>query len=675
MKKNLISAIICVIIIIGGTVGIYAENNGNLQSTLLDDLNKESVELEASLDSRRELLYIASGSPGYLSTYETLNSFGEEVGGDYQIFVRYYDSHNTEEKLKIFKESIESTLDYHDGIKATVAHGDMAASFVLENYELFEGMPVFLAGIIDEKIKEDGINKGVSAIYMSTDTFKKNVEMIYRMYKDTRDLVVVTGSDELYEDIIEEYKQLDEKYKEMDFRRITLTYTNKSEVIEKLSKVDSDKEVILYCMPRIGMLGGELEFRSTEFSNLGEITRLVRSSTDAPIFSDVRKPIENGMLGGYTSDLKEEGKISAVILRQILEKKKQNQDTKIYDFEDIITGKLAYNKVSKTNANVTQIPEDAEKLYVTSNGYVNHELVYRTIFISILIIVAIFVKIICELRRQKKVNSALRAAKELAEDMNSSKNNLMSNISHELKTPVTVIHSSSQLLQKLSSGDEPVDNKILNYNLDIIDKNTARLMRLINNIIDVSKVENGFDKLNACNVEVVSFIEEIVFSVVPYAENKDLDFLFDTEIEELIMAVDINKIERIVLNLLSNAIKFSKSGTMFYVDLSVRENNLSIKVKDQGIGMKETDLDFIFDKFAQVDNKFTRLTEGSGIGLTLVKVFTELHGGKVTVESELGVGSTFEVLIPINVIPDQEILYNVPRDERATVSELSDIYL
>ncbi|MDZ7548547.1 GHKL domain-containing protein, partial [Clostridium perfringens] len=142
---------------------------------------------------------------------------------------------------------------------------------------------------------------------------------------------------------------------------------------------------------------------------------------------------------------------------------------------------------------------------------------------------------------------------------------------------------------------------------------------------------------------------DITLSVIPYIQSKGLELVFDTDIEEKIMCFDPDKIERIVLNLLSNAIKFSNPAGIINISLKDMGNGISFSVKDTGIGIKEDQLNIIFERFKQVNKSFTREQEGSGIGLSLVKALVELHNGSIEVKSSYSEGSEFIVKLPSNM--------------------------
>ncbi len=252
----------------------------------------------------------------------------------------------------------------------------------------------------------------------------------------------------------------------------------------------------------------------------------------------------------------------------------------------------------------------------------------------------------------------------------------LSNISHELKTPLNVIFTAVQLL----GFYEKDINKDLDYEkqdkyLKLIKQNCYRLMKLINNLLDTTKLDSGYLKLNLVNYNIVSLIEEITLSVTSYAESKGINIVFDTNVEEKIIAVDPDKIERIILNLLSNSIKFTNPEGNIFVNIIDSEEYVYIHVKDTGVGMPSDKLESIFERFFQIDKTLKKNKEGTGIGLHLVKSFVEMHKGKVTIKSELGKGTEFIIKLPAIVcnknIKSKNVVYEA-NVERINM-EFSDI--
>ncbi|MGK0468693.1 ATP-binding protein, partial [Clostridium sp.] len=198
------------------------------------------------------------------------------------------------------------------------------------------------------------------------------------------------------------------------------------------------------------------------------------------------------------------------------------------------------------------------------------------------------------------------------------KTEFLANMSHELRTPLNVICSTIQLLKTLDGSKQLGDEKI-KYYIKIMNQNSLRLLRLINNIIDTTKLDANYMSLNLKNGDIVYVVEEISQSVAEYIKNNGITLIFDTDVEEKIIAFDEEKIERIMLNLLSNAVKFTKKNGSILVNIYDKGDFVEISVKDTGIGIPKDKLKFIFERFAQIDKSTSRQNEGSGIGLALVK--------------------------------------------------------
>lgn len=248
---------------------------------------------------------------------------------------------------------------------------------------------------------------------------------------------------------------------------------------------------------------------------------------------------------------------------------------------------------------------------------------------------------------------AFNKIQQLEEEYDQMKNEFFANVSHELHTPLNVILSSVQLLVSMNKGHHFRGNiKGVDKVSEMIKQNTYRLLRLVNNLIDSSKINASFYDIHMKNNDIVNIVEEISLAAAVFIKERNINFLFDTDVEECIMACDADMIERIILNILSNAIKFTGSGGEIFVNMHKEDSNIIISIKDSGIGMSEEQQKLIFERFKQVDKSFTREREGSGIGLSLVKLLVELHKGSVSVKSQLNLGSEFTVIFPI-ILNDQ----------------------
>lgn len=219
------------------------------------------------------------------------------------------------------------------------------------------------------------------------------------------------------------------------------------------------------------------------------------------------------------------------------------------------------------------------------------------------------------------------------------------NISHDLKAPLNIIYSSQQLLEKQFLTENIDYNKASKY-ITSIKLNSIRLTRLLNNILDISKIDAAKFSLNLRNLDIVTTIEGITDSLVDFMSSKGILLSFDTEFEEMILALDEEKLERIILNLLSNALKFTPAGGKIFIKLYEDTDFVFVSIKDTGMGIDEETQRNIFDRFVQGSLSPTNNMSGSGIGLSLVKSLMILHGGEVALESQLGIGSNFILKFP-----------------------------
>ena len=254
------------------------------------------------------------------------------------------------------------------------------------------------------------------------------------------------------------------------------------------------------------------------------------------------------------------------------------------------------------------------------------------------------------------------------------------NISHELRTPLNLIFGSLQLIKSVEKEVLEKRNSLNKY-IDIIDQNSKRLLKLVDNLIESTRMKCGYYEYNPKNYDIVSFVENISMSVADFAKQNNIDLIFDTDVEEKIMAFDLEKLERIMLNLLSNSIKYNKAQGQIEVLLNDCNNTFVITVKDTGVGIPSDKLMYIFERFRQVENRFNKSTEGSGIGLSLVKDLIEIQGGTIEVKSELGVGSEFIIKLPVKILSDDSNIDKVyfNNDYHDLVKrmniEFSDIYI
>ena len=249
-----------------------------------------------------------------------------------------------------------------------------------------------------------------------------------------------------------------------------------------------------------------------------------------------------------------------------------------------------------------------------------------------------------KLRKEMEKNEQL-FKKVLSLEQN--KNNYFVNLSHELRTPLNVLSSINQLIKEFTKKDNFITPEKLSYYMGIMDRNCSRLLSLINNLIDHTKIENNSYIINKKDEDIVYLVEETVLDMKDYIEEKGLELIFDTDVEEKVIRCDKVDIERCIINLVGNAVKFTHEGGLIEVLLQDLDDKVKIIVKDNGIGISEENQKIIFDRFNQVVDESSEQKGGSGLGLTITKQLITLHNGEIYVESEVGVGSEFIIILPV----------------------------
>lgn len=238
--------------------------------------------------------------------------------------------------------------------------------------------------------------------------------------------------------------------------------------------------------------------------------------------------------------------------------------------------------------------------------------------------------------QRKKLNQQLQ-------QLDVAKSHFFANVSHELRTPLTLI------IAPLKNAIEKVKNQLVKEDLELAYKNGQQLLNLVNEILDLSKLESGKMTLETKKVQVSSLLQRIFYAYESFAQYKGIDFKLDNALPQQLWALlDIQKFEKILNNLLSNALKYSESGDQVWMQALVNDTgHLTVTVKDTGSGIATADLPKLFDRYYQSQQKKDNFQGGTGIGLALAKEYTHLFQGDLTVESQLEKGTTFYLNLPL----------------------------
>ena len=236
----------------------------------------------------------------------------------------------------------------------------------------------------------------------------------------------------------------------------------------------------------------------------------------------------------------------------------------------------------------------------------------------------------------------LRHQVDMEQQLSNIKLKFFTDISHELRTPLTLISSPvSEVLE-----DETISPSVREH-LTVVHKNTERMLRLVNQILDFRKIQNKKMKLMVEKTELIAFLMKITENFRLIAEEKQISFTFQTEVEELYIWMDRDKVEKIIFNLLSNAFKYTMPGKSVEIAVRKAESTIRISIIDEGIGIAPDKMDSLFKRFETLSQSNTILQPSSGIGLSLVKELVDMHHGSIEVKSQSGAGSEFSVTLPL----------------------------
>lgn len=634
-----------------------------LMFTLISPVSKPSA------SDNYNILILTSYSSGNKFFDNQLHGIQESLSSkldkEYKLYIEHMDTSNQDMSINHskFYDSLKLKSSLYKDLDAIIVCDDTTLDFVISKKTEFSSeVSKFFLGVHDQTLINSAIDYGFVGGIEEFVSIKETIKSIDKLFKGNKDLVFMLPQSDIYEDELAEFYSVSNEYTNFNFTHMYIPYTSDKQFLSDVKSLNVQDTIVLFLPPYKDL--------PNSFSVNANTCYTIFNILTVPIFNLVDYSEVNCSLGGKVVNSYNQGlKLGELIYSNL----KFNIEPTFIDHESANKWIFKYENLKKHGIKKSKFPEFVE---VLGTPVPLHKQPLDSI-LPLIVLITFLLFIIGGLSvhtlKKHKYEKELYKAKKHAEDMNLAKNNFISNISHELRTPVAVITSSSQLLRRLVSKNSDGCLESINHNFDVIEQNSNRLLRLINNIIDIAKTDSKIIDLNLQNTDIVSLVEDTVLSIVPYAQIKNINVVFDTYVEELTIAVDIEKIERVLLNLLSNAIKFSNYNGSIYAKVSSDAYKAIITIKDTGIGIDSKHLSYIFKKFAQVDNGFTRNNEGSGIGLSIVKSFVQLHKGSVFVDSTKNEGTIFTILLPISTVSNDNNPYFLSSDKNVDI-ELSDIY-
>lgn len=492
------------------------------------------------------------------------------------------------------------------------------------------------------------------------------MNLVYSLTQQTKSINLIIEDSKYGESLKSEINQLIDTYlnNQIDITYIQSNYAK--DIIEKFKKIDDKPDTI-------NIIAGEFQCKkSNSYVEPKALIDEIKKYSSAPIYSNDQTYLNAGILGGHIDIGQEHAEIICDMIVKIkngipieeIENRLEPPAKAYVDYKSIYEYGINPFDVGTSINVINKGPYE-----LLAPKWIKYLLLNILIFflISIILIVKAISRYRKDIKKQLEDEEKAREREQLKSDF-------IVNLSHELRTPINIILGTTKLLEcNIFKGR--INEEYMLDKLDNINQNSYRLLKISNNIIDITKVECGMLGLNLENCNIVSVIEDIFESSIEFAKIKNIGMIFDTKYEEIRTAIDVYQIQRVVLNLLSNAIKFTNENGVVDLFIYKDKDDIIIEVKDNGVGIPNNKINYIFQRFYQVDNLYTRKNEGSGVGLCISKEIVELHGGKIEIESEIEKGSLFRVILPIKIdkdLPEYDPI-NYTDTNKIVNLEMSDI--
>lgn len=540
---------------------------------------------------------------------------------------------------------------------------NFARNNLFNNQSIFFKKPIVFTGVNEPLTLNEKEENYIKGVIQAEDNITL-INMILNIHKDLEEINIIIDN-ATYSEVVKNNLLNVQNFFSRPIKLNFIQHTFIEDVTNELSLNNN--------LNQVNIIIGDFKYTNTNLiCPLPETITLIENSNHKPIYTKSQPYLFAGVVGGIVDWGEGHGLVVGDILLQLSLRDHIKTIYPIYNsLEQTV---FNYDVIRSYGINPFLLPENSIFINKGPLDFLLPNWLLIVLWISIIILIYLLFLLIHKLIKHKHNSIRNELLYLEAEKTEKIKTEFISNVSHELRTPLNIILNTCRLLTiKIHTSD--IDKEYFTEKLGYINKNSNRLLRLVNNILDVTRLDSGFIVPYFKSQNIVEVIEDTVLSVVDLAKSHNIEIIFDTCEEEIITAIDELKIERALLNLLSNAIKFTLPGGTIYVSIKLNFKNIVIDIKDTGIGIPESYLPFIFERFKQVDSSFTRFNEGSGLGLSIVKGLITLHNGTINVISSEGVGSTFTIILPITTVNNEHNNYAIENSELTQIVhiELSDI--
>ncbi|MFX0549810.1 ATP-binding protein [Hathewaya histolytica] len=638
-----------------------------------------------------------------------INDSLKDVEEDVYLYTEYLDVRLTNKKNKDFKQYLKQKYEGMD-IDLVIVSGEKALEFTNKNiYNIVDKKtPIVFCGV-KELEYQPKLNFNNYAGITEKLQLKSTFNLALSLDKKLKNAIFLTNSKTRLEDN-KEYNNIKNTYKDKVKINI-IKEDNLYKCIDKIKSMKLNKNSAIFFQ-------GDYFDNDKKYLSTCKTINILNSSLNIPIYSywfsyqrigilggDMVSPYKQGiMCGNLTKKILRDGKNE----NYIIDGSKSDYNTENYynylytsrdeslktkeEFKNQYKYMINYNILNRYKLFMGNIKNECEILNPPSKYEEKNKKLIILIWVITIVCTIIMIILIFNLITKSNIKRKMQKKEEMLEEIKIQeklKNDFFANISHEFRTPLNLIFSSIQLIEFETKGFTfNYERLLLKSRVNTMKYSCYRLLRLTNNFIKIIEIENGLLKTNMTKSDIVSSIEDISMEVGKYLEERDssIKVLFDTEIEESVLNFDKDNLEKILLNIISNSVKFSKENSTVEVFLRETNNHIHINIKDDGIGIPKEKVNFIFNKFSQVNKSLNRSKEGAGIGLFIVKGLLYNMGGDFSVNSEENIGTNFNISLPIKNLEEERYIgdnisslsSNIIQDhslEYKVKVEFSDIYI
>lgn len=569
--------------------------------------------------------------------------------------------------------SIFSELNYATGIVDVKMDLGKTAMLQSKNEEAFKLFFEALALIKNEgdQNREAILYNAIGGIYKKQKQYKKAIENYGLALELVRELDIKPGISACLTNMADTFNHMEDYDKAIEYHNWALEL--KREIGDKLGEAR--------VLNSLGIVYNNLGHYKNAEGHFTRANNLAKEVGDTWLIAATEYGLSSSAFG--KGDFQESIEMANRVLKNIEVFEDPNFEVEVYEglaetygkigsFEKAYSSAMEVNKLSDSlyNEKIITVTNDLEARYQNEQKVkeiallesdkelqelqLTQRINERNAIIAFAMLALLLAGLLYnQYRLKQNANKKLRELDRL-------KSNFFANISHEFRTPLTLIQGPIEQLE------QNPDERLSMENIKMIRRNASRVLKLVNQLLDLSKIDEGNLKLQPTEGDVYKCLRAATSSFNSHAAQRHIDYRVQIPSAVLWVSFDRDKLEKIAYNLLSNAFKFSEDGSVISFEVSYDEQNLEIQVSDTGKGIPQEELPFIFDRFYQVDSSATRDQEGSGIGLSLSRDLVELMDGTITVRSDVGKETLFTVQLPLQAIKTgaEEIVATKPHITR-----------